>query len=353
MLSARYISHPLIFYHPAGTSRGTLRSKPCWYLFLQDEDGITGTGEVSFIPGLSVERPDGFEQRLQELCSRISAGDVDPDDPLPEMPGVQFALETALIDLDNGGSRMLYASAFTSGEKGIPTNGLIWMGERKFMKDQIRKKLEAGFRVLKMKVGALLFEEELELIDIIRKEYSPPDLELRLDANGAWEPEEALEKLKQLSDYHIHSLEQPIAAGRIEAMARVCTKSPVDIALDEELIGISNPDRMEQILDTVEPAYIILKPGLLGGTGNAAKWIGLAGDRGIGWWITSALESNIGLNAIAQWTASLKVSMPQGLGTGSLYSNNIPSPLEMEGDRLWFRPGKSWDLSVLARGEMR
>jgi len=350
MLRASYITHPLVFRRPAGTSRGILRKKPCWYILLVDRDGCTGIGEVSFIPGLSVERPEGLEQGLEEFCRRISTGEADPRDSLPEMPGLQFAMATALLDLKNGGSRILHPSAFVKGKEGIVTNGLIWMGDPGYMLRQIGEKLDAGFRVLKMKVGAMSFQDELEMIRAVRREYGPADIEIRLDANGAWDADEATEKLKRLSACHIHSLEQPIAAGQTGAMARVCAESPVDIALDEELIGISDPPGMKEILDTISPAYIILKPGLLGGMEKASVWIRLAEERGTGWWVTSALESNIGLNAIAQWTASLGVTMPQGLGTGGLYSNNIASPLEMEGEKLWYRPGRSWDLDTILEG---
>jgi o-succinylbenzoate synthase len=347
MLRAQYISHPLIFIRPAGTSRGVLRDKLCWYIKLTGEDGLSGIGEVSFVPGLSIEDPQELEIKLDHICKLISRGEMDPAQSLPSLPGIQFALETALKDMQTGGERILHPSGFTEGRSGILTNGLIWMGERAFMLEQIRSKMESGFRVLKMKVGALDFNDETEVLRWIRSEYGSADLEIRLDANGAWSAVEANDKLGILAGFGIHSIEQPIAAGQTEAMAQLCREQIIDIALDEELIGITAFNERDQLLQLISPQYIILKPGLLGGVSVAADWIWYTGERKIGWWITSALESNIGLNAIAQWTAQLGVSMPQGLGTGSLYSNNIPSPLQMEGESLWYRPNRKWDLDHL------
>lgn len=347
MLRAQYISHPLSFIRPAGTSRGVLRDKLCWYIQLTNEDGLTGIGEVSFIPGLSVEDPGELEINLDHICKLISHGEMNAAQALPALPGVQFALETALQDISGGAKRILHPSAFTEGKAGILTNGLIWMGKKEFMLEQIRSKMEAGCRVLKMKVGALDFSEEISVLKWIRSEYGSDDLEIRLDANGAWEPAEAREKLETLAGFGIHSIEQPIAAGRVGEMAELCREKIMDIALDEELIGISVSEERGRLLEQIKPQYIILKPGLLGGVSVAEDWIWHTGERKIGWWITSALESNIGLNAIAQWTAQLGQLMPQGLGTGSLYSNNIPSPLQMEGESLWYRPGRAWDLNHL------
>ena len=346
MLQAQYISRPLHFIRPAGTSRGVLHHKPCWYIILTD-DGVSGVGEVSLIPGLSVEDPEEMEIKLDHICKLISREEMNPAQYLPSLPGVQFALETALKDLESGGQRILFPSAFTGGTSGIPTNGLIWMGEREFMMEQIASKLQSGFRVLKMKVGALDFNEEKEVLERIRSDYGRGELEIRLDANGAWSPQEAGKYLEILSPFGIHSIEQPIAAGQIEAMAELCRSAAIPVALDEELIGISGLKSRGDLLREIKPRYIILKPGLLGGFLAAEQWIRLADDQSIGWWVTSALESNIGLSAIAQWTASLEVSMPQGLGTGSLYKNNIPSPLEMKGDSLWYQAERSWDLDEI------
>lgn len=314
---------------------------------LTSEKGTKGVGEVSFIPGLSVEDGDEMDIKLDHICKLICLGEMNPAQNLPSLPGIEFALETALKDLATGGKALLHPSVFTEGLSGIPTNGLIWMGDRDFLMEQIRDKLKAGYRVLKMKVGALDFGEEKQVLERIRSEYGGGELEIRLDANGAWSPAEALRNMEMLSAYAIHSIEQPINAGQIAAMAEICGKAAIPVALDEELIGIVDPEARADLLRQINPRYIILKPGLLGGFSAAEQWIELAEKLNIGWWITSALESNIGLSAIAQWTASLGVSVPQGLGTGSLYSNNIPSPLEIRADALWYDPETDWNLKDL------
>jgi o-succinylbenzoate synthase len=347
MVRASYIAHPLKFVKPAGTSRGILKEKPCWYIRLSSKGGPTGIGEVSFIPGLSVEDGDELEIQVDHICKLISRGEMEPGQQLPALPGVQFALETALQDMKTGGQRLLYPSEFTDGKSGIPTNGLIWMGPRSFMISQIREKMKLGFRVLKLKVGALDFKEELEVIRWIRSELGAGDMEIRLDANGAWTPGEARKKMELLSRSGIHSIEQPIAPGQLDELTRLCRDATIPVALDEELIGILDSSSREALMDRVRPPYIILKPGLLGGFSVAANWITLAEKYKAGWWITSALESSIGLNAIAQWTWQLGVNRPQGLGTGALFTNNIRSPLEMSGEQLWHRTGFSWDLNSI------
>lgn len=344
MFQASYIAHPLLFVRPAGTSRGYLEKKPCFFIRLSTEDGKSGLGEVSFVPGLSVEKEDELEIRVDHICKLISRGEMKPGQHLPALPGVQFALECALQDLENEGKQLLFPSEFTQGLKGIPTNGLIWMGTREFMISQIREKIQLGFRVLKLKVGSLDFDDELEVLRWIRSEFGKADLEIRLDANGAWSASEALEKMKLLGRLRIHSIEQPIAPGRHEEMAELCSRGGIPVALDEELIAVWNRQERIKLLDQIRPAYIILKPGLLGGFTETTHWIDLARFRRIGWWITSALESNVGLNAIAQWTWNQGVERPQGLGTGALYTNNIHSPLDMRGEELWYRPDFSWDL---------
>jgi O-succinylbenzoate synthase len=348
MIRATYTAHPLVFVKPAGTSRGILEQKPCWFITLRSEEGITGMGEVSYIPDLSVEDEDEMEIQLHHLCKLISRGEMDPLQFLPSMPGVQFALESALRDMETGGKRIPYPSDFTNGQKGILTNGLIWMGAKPFMISQVREKMQLGFHVLKLKVGALDIREELEIVKWIRMEFGAGDLEIRLDANGAWSPDEAPERMEQFARFGIHSIEQPIAAGQIGALTRICLDPAIPVALDEELIGITDPAARSLLLEKVKPAYLILKPGLLGGFSVTASWIELARKQNIGWWITSALESNIGLNAIAQWTFQQGVTIPQGLGTGALYTNNIPSPLQMSGDQLWYRSNYDWDLKKLA-----
>ncbi len=349
MVRASYIAHPLVFVRPAGTSRGILEQKPCWFIRLSSSKGISGIGEVSFIPGLSVEDEEELEIQVDHICKLISRGEMDPLQHLPALPGVQFALETALRDMETGGRQILYPSDFTSGESGIPTNGLIWMGTKPFMISQIREKMKLGFKVLKLKVGSLDFSEELDLLRWIRSEFGSEDLEIRLDANGAWKPEEARLKMEQFSTYFIHSIEQPIAAGQHEAMAQLCCDSAIPVALDEELIGLSDPLERSELLARIKPPYIILKPGLLGGFSVAEHWIALAEKYKAGWWVTSALESNVGLSAIAQWTWQLGVSRHQGLGTGALYTNNINSPLQMSGEQLWYRPENGWDLHSMGK----
>lgn len=349
MFQANYITRPLQFKRPAGTSRGVLHRKPCWYLQITASNGLSGIGEVSFIPGLSVEDPGEMVMNLDRICTLINKGGMDSrglhlQESFRQMPGVQFALETAIKDLEGGGKRILYPSGFTAGTEGISTNGLIWMGDRAFMIWQIREKIEQGFRVLKMKVGALELQEELDLLHWIRSAYGKKELEIRLDANGAWEPEEAAVRMDQFARFGIHSIEQPIAPGQPEALVRLCNNPAIPVALDEELIGMGGETERYRLLEQVRPAYIILKPGLLGGFSVAESWIGMAEKLGTGWWVTSALESSVGLNAIAQWTYQLGITMPQGLGTGQLYRNNIPSPLEMKGELLMYRPEIPWKL---------
>jgi L-alanine-DL-glutamate epimerase-like enolase superfamily enzyme len=256
-----------------------------------------------------------------------------------------------MLDLTNGGRHELFPSAFTRGERGIPINGLIWMGTPEFMKQQIRAKLDAGFHCIKMKIGALDFETEFEILKNIRHEFSPEQVTLRADANGAWPLKTAIEHLKRLSGLQLHSVEQPIAAGHWNEMAELCEKSPVPVALDEELIGVIDQREMQKLVETIRPAYLILKPGLHGGFAGCERWIAEAKKAGAGWWVTSALESNIGLNAIAQWTFHINAQGEQGLGTGQLYTNNFDSPLEIEGEKLWFRPEKKWDLEKLSMDE--
>ena len=369
MIQARHIRHTLHFRFPAGTSRGVLHQKDSWFIVLRDRNnpGRTGIGECSLIPGLSPDPADAVPAILEQVCSRLEQGlpvaavpgrleqvyaELEQglameEHDLKEYPAIRFALETALTDLETGGSRILFPGAFTAGHKGIPINGLIWMGDKHTMLQQVGEKIDTGFRVLKMKVGAIGFSEELEIIRYIRNTFSPADLEIRIDANGAWEKEEATGKLKILSEFEIHSVEQPVKAGQWEAMAEICTTSPIPVALDEELIGISDPAQQHLLLEKTRPAYIILKPSLVGGIAASTTWINIAEKLGIGWWVTSALESNIGLNAIAQWTATLETKLPQGLGTGQLFTNNIPSPLEIREGQLFYNPDEKWDTSAI------
>ncbi|MCG8552930.1 MAG: o-succinylbenzoate synthase [Desulfobacterales bacterium] len=337
-MKARVIEHDLQFKRPAGTSRGVLNHRRVWYLVLEKE-GRTGVGECAPLPGLSAETIPGVEQALADL-----AADPDrfcirtPEQGLPS--SVQFAVETALRDLEQTGTRILYPSGFTCGDKGIPINGLIWMGELSFMKEQVRRKLDSGWRCIKLKIGALQFEDELAILKGIRAEYSADDVILRVDANGGFSPDEVAERLGQLAALDIHSIEQPIAKGQWPQMAELCRQSPLDIALDEELIGITALEDKIRLLDALGPHYLVLKPSLHGGMNGCDQWIELAEARGIDWWITSYLESNLGLNAIAQWAFLKQPRLHQGLGTGQLFTNNMDSPLEIRGEELFFDPGK-------------
>jgi len=337
-LQASWKKYILQFKHPSGTSRGVLTKKTTWFILISEakQANIIGIGECGLLKGLSPDNRPYFEAKLNEVCANLEEYRENYQDSLTAFPAIQFGLESALLDYQakTKGINFLFPSQFTSGQYGIKINGLIWMGSREFMHTQIKEKLAKGFTCLKLKIGAIDFEEELSIIKSIRREYSAEEVEIRVDANGAFKPQEALEKLKQLSELEIHSIEQPIEAGQIELMAKLCEITPLPIALDEELIGIST--NKAELLDNIKPQYIILKPTLLGGFRNAEEWSNLANERKISWWITSALESNIGLNAIAQWTVTLNNSLPQGLGTGQLYTNNIPSPLFIKNGYLYY-----------------
>ena len=342
-MQAHYINYQLQFKFAAGTSRGVLHNKPSSFLILE-ENGFRGIGECSTITGLSVDNMDVYNSKLDEVCLLSNSETAIENINLTGFPSIAFGLQTALLDLKTGGKRLLFDTDFTRGKTGIPINGLVWMGDKAFMQKQIREKIAAGYRCIKLKVGALDFDTEKEMIKEIRKQFSADDIELRLDANGGFSGEQALEKLNILADYQIHSIEQPIKPNQWERMAEICQKSPIPVVLDEELIGLQ-PDI--KILKEINPAYIILKPSLIGGFSISEEWIQMADKLNIGWWITSALESNIGLNAIAQWTSSLNTSLPQGLGTGQLYHNNIPSPLKISDAKLFYNNLNNWDLSLL------
>ena len=345
MIKAKYTTLNLQFKFPAGTSRGVLLHKPSSFLILE-KDGFTGIGECSTIPDLSIDPQDLYYTKLNEVCQLLNDGSDSNSIDLSAYPSIAFGLETALLDLKAKGTKCLFPSEFTEGKNGIPINGLVWMGDKDFMQKQIREKIAAGYRCIKLKVGAIDFETELEIISGVRQQFSASDIELRLDANGAFSPINALEKLEKLAQFDIHSIEQPIRQGQYELMAEVCRQSPIPIVLDEELIGVKSAEK-ESVLANIKPAYIILKPSLLGGFRESEEWIRLAEKHNIRWWITSALEANIGLNAIAQWTYSLHSNLPQGLGTGQLYHNNIPSPLEIRVAKLFYNPENPWNLSLL------
>ncbi len=345
-MKAYYKKHLLCFKQPGGTSRGVLTHKETWFIFLEDENQ-TGIGECGLFRGLSCDDVPEYERVLNWTCNNVHLGIHILWDKLKDFPSIQFGIEQAFQSLKSESSFVLYPSQFTKGEKAIPINGLIWMGDQGFMKEQIAQKVESGFTCIKMKIGALDFEKELKLLKIIRKSFSREQIELRVDANGAFHPDEALFKLEELAALDIHSIEQPLKQGQWPLMAKLCKETPLDIALDEELIGIKTVTEKEKLLQTIKPQYIILKPSLIGGWRGSEEWISIADTLGISWWVTSALESNIGLNAIAQWTYRLNSSMYQGLGTGGLFTNNIDSPLLVKNGCLTYDPDKKWKLNIL------
>jgi o-succinylbenzoate synthase len=345
MIKAKYITIDLQFKFPAGTSRGILLHKPSSFLILE-KNGFKGIGECSTIPDLSIDPQDTYYHKLNEVCRLLNEGVVPEIIDLSAYPSIAFGLETALLDLRAKGSKVLFHSLFSEGKGGIPINGLVWMGEKEFMQKQIREKIATGYHCIKLKVGAIDFETELEILSGIRQQFSPDDIEIRVDANGAFSPAEALQKVERLAAFHIHSIEQPIRQGQLDVMAELCRQSPIPIVLDEELIGVNSEDK-ETVIEKIKPAFIILKPSLIGGFRESEEWIRLAEKHHVGWWITSAMEANIGLNAIAQWTSTLNSPMPQGLGTGQLYHNNIPSPLTIENAQLFYKEDVNWDLSAI------
>ncbi len=345
-MKATYQQYILNFKQASGTSRGILRQKETWYLVVHDE-GKWGIGECGLLRGLSIDDRSDYESKLQWLVANIQDNPETLYEALTEFPSIQFGLEMALKSLHASDPFTLFPSKFTDGTAGMSINGLIWMGDKDFMKAQIVDRIENGFGCIKMKIGAIDFQKELELLKFIRKEFSANEIELRVDANGAFQPNESLEKLKQLSQFQLHSIEQPIAVNQWEEMAALCENTPLAIALDEELIGIFSKENKTALLDAIQPQYIILKPSFIGGFKGTDEWINLANVRNMGWWVTSALESNIGLNAISQYTFLKNSKLPQGLGTGSLYTNNIPSPLEIINGSIQWNPNKTWNLEAL------
>ncbi len=344
MLQADYSKATLQFISPAGTSRGVMQTKETWYIRLYDSENpaIYGVGECALFRGLSAEDTPHYEEQLATLCQAINEN---KKYDISQNSSLIFGLETALADLQQGGVRTPFPSAFTHGKQAIEINGLVWMGSHAEMQQRVADKLAVGFRCIKLKIGAIDFEAEVSLLDSIRQSFTPEQIEIRLDANGAFSPLEAMQRLERLAAYHIHSIEQPIKQGNWLEMERLCKESPIPIALDEEIIGVSTLEEKQQLLDEIRPPYVIFKPSLCGGFRHTREWIDACEERGIGWWITSALESNIGLNAIAQWCAQLQPSMPQGLGTGQLYSNNVASPLVQQGSKLYYNPQQTWELS--------
>ena len=354
MLHLRYSQRFLGFNFPARTSRGALAGHTAWYLHLthSNHPAVSGLGEAAPLAGLSPDYGPGFAGAVASLCERMNAARLDSL-ALAEVPALvgsgwpalTFALETAVLDLANGGQRQLYTNAFSQGKVALPINGLVWMGDAGFMREQIQQKLAAGYACLKLKIGSLDFATELAILAEIRAVAGPEQLTLRVDANGAFTPADAPRQLAQLAGLGLHSIEQPLAAGQTAALAALCRTTPLPIALDEELIGVTGPAQQVALLDEIRPAYIVLKPTLLGGHAATRHWIALAEARGIGWWLTSALESNVGLNAVAQLTGEYDVrGFPQGLGTGQLYLNNVEAPLQVGGGELRYNPDGAWEL---------
>ena len=321
-----------------------MNEKETWFIILE-KDGKKGIGECGILRGLSVDdRPD-YEDKLRWTCANIHLGKDQLWEALIEFPSIQFGMEMAFQSLGSESPFLLFSSEFTNGLKSIPINGLVWMGEESFMKQQIEEKLADGFRCIKLKIGAIDFDKELQLLAYIRQHFTPDQVEIRVDANGAFDLNIALYKITQLSGFKLHSIEQPIQKSHTDSMSELCKTTPIPIALDEELIGVFSFEEKEQLLLKIKPQYIILKPSFIGGFRGTKEWILLAEKYKIGWWITSALESNIGLNAIAQWTFLQHNLMPQGLGTGALYTNNFGCPLQVSQGQLWYKKELNWEFN--------
>jgi o-succinylbenzoate synthase len=338
---AEFSKRSFHFGFDARTSRGQMRERHCWFLKITDDRAnVSGIGEAAPLVGLSPEKDEEVESQLQVLVEKINSGSLEGKkfDSLkaiqelfsdPFASSVTCALETALLDLSQGGKKIIFDNGFSRRESGITTNGLIWIGGLDSMLQQVSTKIYDGYRTLKIKIGSLDFEKEIDILQYIKRKYFRENIEIRLDANGAFKASDAFYKLNELSRWGIHSIEQPVMAGQYELMADLCKRSPIPIALDEELIGVIENQKKIELLQTIKPQFLILKPSLLGGFYSCQGWIELAEANGIGWWITSALESALGLNAVAQFTAQYPISMPQGLGTGQIYTDNIESPLEI------------------------
>jgi len=345
-MKATYKKYILNFKKPSGTSRGVMTEKETWFLLLE-ENGTIGVGECGLLRGLSIDDRPEYEEKLQWVCENIHLGKDELWDELMEFPSIQFGVEMAFLSLQSKSPFKLFPSTFTEGKDNMLINGLVWMGEESFMKTQIEEKLAQGFSCIKLKIGAIDFKKELGLLRFIRQNFDAKTIEIRVDANGAFNSNEALDKLIQLSEFKIHSIEQPIQKNQTDMMSEICKLTPIPIALDEELIGVFGIQQKESLLAKIQPQYIILKPSLVGGFKGTLEWIELAEKHSIGWWITSALESNVGLNAIAQFTYTLNNKMPQGLGTGGLYTNNFDCPLEIVKGYIGYNPDKNWDVSNL------
>jgi L-alanine-DL-glutamate epimerase-like enolase superfamily enzyme len=345
----------LRFRFDAGTSRGILRNKVSYFVFIEDNSGVTGIGECSLLPGLSFDdRPD-YEKKLSGICHSLKLQEINDYDSLliffeehlaQDWPSIRMGIETAFLDRMNGGGRKVFVNNFMKGEP-IPINGLIWMGDKRFMLEQVKEKIDSGYNCIKIKIGAIDFDTELEVLRYVRSQMTERDITLRVDANGAFNMKNVMEKLSRLEKLKIHSIEQPIKAGQWESMQKLCECSPIPVGLDEELIGAYTYNQKKEMINYIRPQFIILKPSPLGGFAATDEWIEIAGLNDVGWWITSALESNIGLNAICQYTYGLGVKMEQGLGTGTLFHNNFNSPLKVSNGNIKYAGDHKWDLSGL------
>ena len=343
-MKASFHQYNLQFKVPSGTSRGVMTEKETWFIILENE-GKVGVGECGILRGLSCDdRPD-YEEKLAWTCNNISLGVDHLWEALLEFPSIQFGVEMAFMSLASNNPFLLFNSDFTNGIKSIPINGLVWMGNEANMQQQIEQKIADGFKCIKLKIGAIDFDQELQLLGFIRAHFSASEMEIRVDANGAFDIELALYKLHQLAGFELHSIEQPIQKNNTDTMSELCKISPIDIALDEELIGVFLLQEKEDLLIKIKPKYIILKPSFVGGFRGTLEWISLAEKHNIRWWITSALESNIGLNAIAQFTYLQQNLMPQGLGTGALYTNNFDCPLDVFQGHLWYKNNVNWNFN--------
>lgn len=345
-MNCSFQKYSLIFRKPGGTSRGVLHTKDT-YIIRLSQDGKTAWGECNRFAGLSWDDRPEYEEKLKEICSRLPEEMDRLLDELSDWPSIRFGVETALLDWKNGGNQEIFPQVIGNDGFTISINGLIWMGPHDDMMEQVKAKLSEGYTSIKLKIGAIDFTSELDLIRYIRRQFSEDEVELRLDANGAFNYKEAREKLDRMAEYHIHYIEQPIRAGQWQEMARLVEDSPVRIALDEELIGINDPAKQKELMNTISPKILILKPALIGGFAASNAWTALVESIGGYRIITSALESNIGLNAIAQYTAQKPSPHAHGLGTGKLYTNNFPSPYHVDARGLHYHRDQKWDFSAL------
>ena len=342
----RIVAKTLHFKQPAGTSRGIYTHRKVWYLLVEDDQKNIGVGECAPLPLLSCDDLPTYEEVLYNCCKQLAlTGQVDRE-ALEVYPSILMGIETVLQHLQQLQQKALtlWDSPFSRSKTGIYINGLIWMGNYETMKQRIEEKMEAGFHCIKLKIGAIDFQQELRLLELIRTHFTPSQIELRVDANGAFSPAEAKNRLQALAQFSIHSIEQPIAAGQWEEMAELCATTSLPIALDEELIGIHGYAQKKRLLQQIAPQYIIIKPTLHGSFYGAKQWIDLAKKQAIPYWVTSALESNLGLNAIAQWCATMPSNLPQGLGTGLLFTDNIEMPLTIRGEQLYYTATRPIDV---------